>query len=33
MSLADERADLGHNPDQRLPSCCIRSPWRLGHDT
>jgi hypothetical protein len=33
MSLADERAGLGHDPDQRLPSCCIRSPWRLGHDT
>jgi hypothetical protein len=30
MSLADERAGLGHNPDQRLPSCCIRSPRRLG---
>jgi hypothetical protein len=21
MSLADERAGLGHDPDQRLPSC------------
>jgi hypothetical protein len=30
MSLADERAGLGRNPDQRLPSCCLRSPWRLG---
>jgi hypothetical protein len=33
MTLAGERAGLGDNPDQRLPSCCIRLPWRLGHDT
>ena len=30
MSLADERAGLGHDPDQQLPSCCTRSPWRPG---
>jgi hypothetical protein len=30
MRLADEPAGLGHNPDQQLPSCGIRSPWRLG---
>ncbi len=32
MRLADERAGL-RTPDQQLPSCGIRSSWRLGHDT